>query len=232
MKIRIEMTSEETAKTIEFIKFIILDFDISELMSADQQHVEVKCNICKMDIVADPVTGIATGFEIETRFIMWMLRKMKPFISVIVSLWGMIIDFFEDVEMMTGEVTVLRNGKSLDVDDKELRMVHRVYTSDPEHRCEVNRVFNDQTTAFMYMEETTKFNTKYVFFYVPKDFDFGAPTPTHIEYKDRHIDVIANGAASVNIDGTRILCSDIYNALNCIDDDELNRFNRDNVEDL
>lgn len=231
MKIRIEMTSEETAKTIEFIKLIIPDLDTTELMPADQQHVEVKCNICEMDAIADPVTGIITAFEIKTHFVMWMLRKMKPFISVIASLWGMITDFFDDVEMMTGEVTILRNGKPLGVDDKEFRMVHRVYTSDPEHR-EVNRVFNDQATAFVYMDNTTKFNTKYVFFYVPKDFNFGTPTPAHIEYKDRHIDVIANGAASVNIDGTRILCSDIYNALNYIDDDELNRFDDDNVEDL
>lgn len=113
MKIRIEMTSEEVSKSVELVAAILPGADVSQYMPNEHQQIDVKCNAYEMTNITDPETGITAEIEIKTHFIAWMLRKMKPFIAAIMSLWHMFTDFYEDMELMMGEVTVLTNGEDL-----------------------------------------------------------------------------------------------------------------------
>lgn len=113
MKIRVEMTAEEIAKGTEIIASIFPSIDVSQYMPTTLQEVDAKCNAYEMKNISDPETGICTEMEIKTHFIIWMLRKMKPFIATFMTLWHMFTDFFEDIQLMIGEVTILHNGEDL-----------------------------------------------------------------------------------------------------------------------
>lgn len=113
MKIRIEMTAEELAKGAEFAASVIPGVSASDCIPAEHQQVEVKCNAFELNNVTDPETGVVSELEIKTHFIVWVLRKMKPFIAAFISLWHMFVDFFEDIELMMGDVTILNNGEDL-----------------------------------------------------------------------------------------------------------------------
>jgi hypothetical protein len=153
---------------------------------------------------------------------------MKPFIAAIMSLWHMITDFYEDMELMMGEVTVLTNGEDLaeklgkmaeeSMEDNEdgydgsenryhlqemSRCVYRVYTSDTEHYNAVNRIFDKREDALKYMKDTEKYNTKFIFFDVPADFDFDKPSNALIDYKDHAIRVFTDGSAEDTTINTR-----------------------------
>ena len=113
MKIRIEMTAEEITKGAEIIASIFPGIDTSSYLSADRQQIDAKCNIYEMTTISDPESGITTDLEIKTHFIVWVLRKMKPFISTFITLWHMFTDFLEDIQLMMGDVTILHNGEDL-----------------------------------------------------------------------------------------------------------------------
>ena len=107
MKIHIEMTAEELTKGAELCTGIFPGIDVSSYVPTERQQLEAKCNIYEMSNVVDPETGIISEMEIKTHFIMWMIRKMKPFIATFVSLWHLFTDFCEDIQLMMGDVTVL-----------------------------------------------------------------------------------------------------------------------------
>ena len=356
MRIRIEMTSEEVTKSAELATAISPSIDVSEYIPTERQTVEVKCNAYETTNTYDPETGIVTDIEIKTHFVVWILRKMKPFIAAIISLWHMFADFYEDIRLMMGDVTILHNGEDLadklskmaeeteymdneddecvdrdsnsitmsklyvvhyeaetfreieseyrffftseseanaivndgdyanykrihhlyclkpytcdidemlradlfeyrgytiekDTDDKYVviirnrrvewfakltqalsyidfnidmaKLVYRVYTSDKNNRANVNRIFYKMDNAKEYMDITTQYKTKLIFFNVPANFDFHAPTAAYISYKGYDIIVNNNSSATVIIDNQDNLFCDIFKAMNYIDDIEV-----------
>lgn len=113
MKIRVEMTAEEITKGAEIIASIFPGIDTSSYIPTERQQVDAKCNIYEMSTISEPETGIIADLEIKTHFIVWMLRKMKPFIATFSTLWHMFTDFCDDIQLMMGDVTILHNGEDL-----------------------------------------------------------------------------------------------------------------------
>lgn len=111
MKIYIEMTAEEFNKGNELYAEIFPE--CKEFIPSEKQQIEMSCNIANINNIIDPESGILCEYELKTHFILWMLRKMRPFIAAIKSLWHMFTDFFEDIELMAGNVTILHNGVDL-----------------------------------------------------------------------------------------------------------------------
>lgn len=113
MKIRIEMTAEELNKGIELTTTMFPGIDTSSYLPIKREQIEAKCNAYEMSNIIDPEIGVVTEMEIKTHFIIWMLRKMKPFVTTFVALWHMFTDLFEDIQLMMGDVTILHNGEDL-----------------------------------------------------------------------------------------------------------------------
>lgn len=113
MKIRIEITSEEVAKGMELTSTILPGINVSEYMPTEHQELEAKCNAYEMSNVVDPEAGVITEIEFKTHFVVWLLRKCKPFITACVSLFHMLTDFAEDIQLMMGEVSITHNGEDL-----------------------------------------------------------------------------------------------------------------------
>lgn len=198
MKIRIEMTAEELNKGSELVAGILPGIDISSYVPANHQQVETKCDIFEIDNIVDPETGVISEIEIKTHFIMWMLRKMKPFIATFVTLWHMFTDFCEDIQLMMGDITVLHNGENLS--DKLSKMVE-----ESDYNCTNNDQFDESEQSLDELKQELSAEPIYSLhyfsnilneiisnnrhFFLTKDeaIDFVASTKSKMQYRNQDI---------------------------------------------
>ena len=190
MKIRIEMTAEELTKGTELCASILPGIDISSYFPTERQQIETKCNIYEMNNITDPETGMVSEIEIKTHFIMWMLRKLKPFVATFITLWHMFTDFCEDIQLMMGDITVLHNGE--DLSEKLYKMAEEsdyFHNSDEQFVEPIQQLSMEPIYSVHYKGDTLAeivSNSRYFYLTEEEAMDFATSKKTDERYNDIH----------------------------------------------
>lgn len=129
MKIIVTMTADELCKGKEILSGMIPSID--SYIPSERNQLETTCNIYDANYVIDPEIGVVSEIELKSHFVLWLTRKMKPFIAAIMALWNMFTDLIEDISIMAGDVTVIHNGVNI---NDELKTVIE-HDSDYEESC-------------------------------------------------------------------------------------------------
>lgn len=111
MKIIVTMTADELNKGKEILSSMIPSID--QYIPNEREQVETSCNIYNTNYVVDRNEGIISEIDLKTHFVLWLIRKMKPFITTAIAVWHMFTDLIEDITIMAGDMTVIHNGVNL-----------------------------------------------------------------------------------------------------------------------